>query len=173
MKVEENRPAEGPMRGSRPDNRMKPRRDDSEFIAIEFDSTLGYPAQARQEFPILRPRSMESITWRKRRKMREMQKCEKKRHGDGEMQGVCMVKKCATCHNLEARGEFAPPPPEIRHPDHAENDNEMPDQNDTAEDDEMLYDGASMHILESLRELAKKNMPNTTTVIPRKRFARV
>ena len=74
------------------------------------------------------------------------------------------------------RGEIAPPPPEIRHPDHADHDNEMPDQNDTAEDDEMLHDGASLHILESLRELSKKNMANTITFIPhrmRKRFARV
>ena len=59
------------------------------------------------------------------------------------------------------RGEFAPPLPEIRHPGHADHDNEMPDQNDTTEDDEMLHDGASLHILESLRELAKKNLPNT------------
>ena len=80
------------------------------------------------------------------------------------------------CHNLETRGEFAPPPPEITHPDHADHDNEMPDQNDTAEDDEMLHDGASLHFLESPRELAKKNLPNTITFIPhrmRRRFARV
>ena len=44
-KVGENRSAEGTMRGSRPDNLMKSRRDDSEFIAIEFDSTLGYPGE--------------------------------------------------------------------------------------------------------------------------------
>ena len=52
----------------------------------------------------------------------------------------------------------------------------MPYQNDTAEDDEMLHDSASLHVLESVRELAKKNMPNTITFIPhpmRKRFARV
>ena len=76
-------------------------------------------------------------------------KSEKKRHEYGEMQA---------------------------HPDHGDHDNEMPDQNDTAEDGEMLRDGASLHILESLRELAKKNMPNTITFIPhrmRKRFARV
>ena len=71
---------------------------------------------------------------------------------------VCAWRICATCHNLETRGESAPPPPEIRHPDHADHDNEMPDQNDTAEDDEMLHDGASLHILKNLRELAKKNM---------------
>ena len=89
---------------------------------------------------------------------------------------VCAWRICATCHNLETRGEFAPPLPETTHPDHADHDNEMPDQNDTAEDDEMLHDGASLHILESLRELAKKSMPNTKTFIPhrnRKRFARV
>ena len=45
-----------------------------------------------------------------------------------------------------------------------------------AADYEMLHDDANLHILESLRDLAKKNMPNTITVIPhrmRKRFARV
>ena len=89
--------------------------------------------------------------------------------------GANKWRKCATCHKLETR-EFAPPPPEKTHPDHADHDNEMPDQNDTAEDDEMLHDAASLHILESLRELAKKNLPNTITFIPhrmRKRFARV
>ena len=62
-----------------------------------------------------------------------------------------------------------------RHPDHGDHDNEMPDQNDTVADYEMLRDHATLHILESLRELAKKNMPNTITFIPhrmRKRFAR-
>ena len=40
----------------------------------------------------------------------------------------------------------------------------------------MLHDGASLHILESLREVAKKDMPNTITFIPhrmKKRFVRV
>ena len=68
-------------------------------IAIEFDSTLGYPGKGPPRVPDfgsmerckrLRPRSMASITWRKCEKVREMQKHEKKRHGDGEMQGVCM-----------------------------------------------------------------------------------
>ena len=89
---------------------------------------------------------------------------------------VCAWRVCATCHNLETRGESAPSPPEIRHPDHGDHDNEMPDQNDTAADDEMLHDDANLHILQSLRELAKSNMPNTTTFIPHrmtKRFARV
>ena len=89
---------------------------------------------------------------------------------------VCAWRICTTCHNLETRGETAPPPPEIRHRVPADHDNEMPDQNDTAADDEMLHDDANLHILESLRELAKKNMPNTITFIPhrmRKRYARV
>ena len=99
MWAEENRYAEGPMRQPRPDNRMNPRRDDSEFKAIEFDGTLGYAGEGPPRVPDfgsmerckrLRPRSMASITWRKCEKVREMQKYEKKRHGDGEMQGVCM-----------------------------------------------------------------------------------
>ena len=45
MKAEENRSAAGFMRESRPDNRLKLRRDDSEFTAFEFDSTLGYPGE--------------------------------------------------------------------------------------------------------------------------------
>ena len=42
----------------------------------------------------------------------------------------------------------------------------MPDQNDTAEDDEVLYDGANMHILESQRELVQKNMPEHDNIHP-------
>ena len=91
---------------------------------------------------------------------------------------VCAWRVCATCHNLETRGESAPSLPEIRHPEHGNHDNEMPDQNDTAADDEMLRDDATLHILESFEGigLTKKNMPNTITFIPRrlrKRFARV
>ena len=89
---------------------------------------------------------------------------------------VCAWRVCTTCHNLETRGESAPSPPETRHPDHGNHDNEMPDQNDTAADDEMRVGDANLHILENPSELAKKNMPNTTTFIPhrmRKRFARV
>ena len=119
---------------------------------------------------------MESITWRKRGQVREMQKTEKRKHGNDEICRVCPWRVCATCNNLETRGAIAPPPPEITYPDHAGHDNEMPDQDDSAEDDEMLHDGANVHILESPRELAKKNMPNTITFIPhgmRKRVARV
>ena len=58
MKAEENRSAVGLMRGSRPDNRMKPRRGDNEFMALEFDSTLGYPGlKGRRESPI-------SVRWK-------------------------------------------------------------------------------------------------------------
>ena len=84
-----------------------------------------------------------------------MQKCEKK----GTEMVKCRVyawRVCATCHNLETRGEIAPRPPEMRHPVHADHDNEMPDANDAAEDDEVLHDGANLHILESLRELARR-----------------
>ena len=51
MKAEENRSDEGPMRGSRPDKRTEPRRCDSEFIAIELDSTMGYPGEGRPRVP--------------------------------------------------------------------------------------------------------------------------
>ena len=65
---------------------------------------------------------------------------------------VCAWRKSSTCHNLETRGEIAPPPSEMRHLVHADHDNEMPDPNDAAGDDEMLHDCANLHILESLRE---------------------
>ena len=97
--------------------------------------------------------------------LRESARDAKMREKEARRCRVCAWRICAT-HNLETRGEFAPPPPEIRHPDHADHDNEMPDQNDTAEDGEMLQDCASLHILESLRELAKKNMPNTNNIHP-------
>ena len=106
---------------------------------------------------------------------RDAKKCEKRRHGDGEVQGMCVEGMC-DCHNLKTRRESAPSLPETRHPEHGDHDNEMPDKNDTAADDAMLRDVATLHILGSLRELAKKNMPNTTTFIPhrmRKRFGRV
>ena len=148
MKAEENRSAVGLMRGSRTGS-------------------------------MERCSSCDLAPWRVRRggNAGKCERCENVRKRGTEMVKcrVCAWRVCATCHNLETRGEFAPPPPEITHPDHGDHDNEMPDQNDTAEDDEMLHDGASMHILESLRELAKKNMPNTITLIPhrmRKRFAR-
>ena len=51
IKGEENRSAEGHMRGSGPDNRTKPRRCDSEFVAIGFDSTLGYPGEGPPRVP--------------------------------------------------------------------------------------------------------------------------
>ena len=48
---------------------MKPRRDDSEFTALEFDSTLGYPGEGPPRVPdfgsMERSRAMESIKWRK------------------------------------------------------------------------------------------------------------
>ena len=99
MKAEEDRSAEGPMRGSRPDNRMKPRRDDSEFIAIEFDSTLGNPGEGPPRVPDLgsmdRCNVCDLAPQRVSRggnagKCERCKKCEKKRHGDGEMQGVCV-----------------------------------------------------------------------------------
>ena len=104
---------------------------------------LGHPAKARREVldfgAMGRCGSCELAPRRASRggnaeKVREMQKCEKKRCGDGAVQGVCLEKHARRAHNLETRGEFAPPPPEITHPDHADHDNEMPDQNDTAED---------------------------------------
>ena len=110
-----------------------------------------------------------------------MGKCERcknvrKRGTDMVKCRVCAWRVWATCHNLETRGETAPPHPEIRHPDDGDHDNEMPDHIDTAADDEMLHDDANLHILEILRELAKKNILNTITFIPhqkKKRFARV
>ena len=184
MKAEENRSAAGLMRGSRPDNRLKSRRDDSEFTALEFDSTLGYPGEGPPRVPdfgaMEKCVSCDLAPCRVSRggNAGKCERCKNVRKRGSEMVKcrVCAWRICATCNNLETRGEIAPPPPEITHPDHADHDNEMPDQNDTAEDDEMLHDDASLHILESLRELAKKNMPNTITFIPhrmRKRFARV
>ena len=112
MKAEENRSA-----GSRPDNRLKPLRDDSEFTALEFDSTLGYPGEGPPRVPdfgaMERCGSCDLAPWRVSRGGNagkcEMVKCR-----------VCAWRICATCHNLETRGEFAPPPPEITHPDRAD-----------------------------------------------------
>ena len=89
---------------------------------------------------------------------------------------VCAWRVCTTCDNLETRGESAPSPPETRYLDHGNHNNEMPDQDDTAEDDEMVHDDANLHILKNLRELPRYNLPNTITFISHrmtKRFARV
>ena len=51
MKAAENRSAGGIVRGSMHDNRMKLRRDDSEFIALEFDSTLRYLGEGPPRIP--------------------------------------------------------------------------------------------------------------------------
>ena len=168
------------MRGSRPGNQMKPRRDDSELVAFEFDSTLGYPAKSHQFGSMERCSVCDLVPWRVSRggDAGKCERCKNVRKRGTEMVKcrVCAWRKCTTCHNVETRGQTAPPPAEIRHPNHTDHDNEMPDQNDTAADDEMLHDDANLHILESLRELAKKNMPNTITFIPHrmtKRFARV
>ena len=112
---------------------MKPRRDDSEFIASEFDSALGYPGEDPPRVPdfgsMERCNSCDLAPWRVSR---------------GGNEG-----KCERCKNVRKRGTEV----------HADHDSEMSDQNDTAEDDEMLHDGACLHVLESLREMAKKNMP--------------
>ena len=184
-KAEENTCAERPLRGPRPSNRMGPHQEDSEFKALEFDSTLGYPGEGPPRVPDLgsmeRCNSCDLAPWRVSRGG-NAGKCEKCKNV--RKRGTEMV-KCRVCAHggyarrvTTLRREESPPRhlQKLRHLDHGDHDDEMPDQNDTAEDDEMLHDGASLHILESLRELAKKNMPNTTTFIPhrmRKRFARV
>ena len=184
MKAEENRSAAGLMRGSRPDNRLKPRRDDSELTAPEFDSALGYPGEGPPRVPdfgaMEKSVSCDLAPWRVSRggNALKCERCKNVRKRGTEMVKcrVCAWRMCATCNDLETRVEIAPPLPEITHPDHAGHDNEMPDQNESVEDDEMLHDDASLHILESLRDLVKNNMPNTITFIPhrmRKRFARV
>ena len=131
---------------------MKPRRDDSEFITLEFDSTLGYPGEGPPRVPdfgsMERCNSCDLAPWRVSRggNARKCERCKNVRKRGTEMVKcrVCAWRICATCHNFETRGEFAPPPPEITHQDHADHDNEMPDRNDTAEDDEMLHDGARL-----------------------------
>ena len=147
---------------------MKPRRDNSEFMALEFDSTLGYPGEGPPRVPDLgsmeRCNSCDLAPWRVSRGG-NAGKCDrwKKVRKRGTEMVKCRVRAwrvCATCHNLET------PPPEITRPDHADHDNEMPDQSDTAADDEMLHDDANLRNLESLRELAKKNLPNTITFVP-------
>ena len=137
---------------------MGPRQEDSEFKSLEFDSTLGYTGEGPPRVPDFG--SMERCTdcdltpWRVSRGG-NAGKCE----SAGNVRGGC-VRRATTL-----RREESPP-----------YDNEMPDQNDTAADDEMLHDDATLHILESMRELAKKNMSNTITFIPhrlKERFARV
>ena len=88
MKAEENRSAVGLMRGSRPDNRMKPWRDDSEFMVSEFDSTLGYPGEGPPRVPdfgsMERCNSCDLAPWRASR---------------GGNAG-----KCERCQNVRRRG---------------------------------------------------------------------
>ena len=136
MKAEENRSVAGLMRGSRPDNRLKPQRDDSEFMASEFDSTLGYPGEGPPRVPdfgsMERCGACDLTPWRVSRggNAGKCERCKNVRKRGTEMVKcrVCAWRICATCHNLETRGEFAPPPPETTHPDHADHDNEMPDK---------------------------------------------
>ena len=75
---------------------MGPRQEDHEFKALEFDTTLGYPGEGpprvRDFGSMERCNAMiatslhgEYHVW-KCRKVREMQNCEEKRHGDGEVQ---------------------------------------------------------------------------------------
>ena len=71
------------MRGSRPDNRTKPRRCDSEFTAVEFDSTLGYAGRSPPRVPDFESMERCDVCGS------VCKKCEKKIPGDGEMQGVC------------------------------------------------------------------------------------
>ena len=82
---------------------------------------------------------------------------------------VCAWRMCATCHNLETRGEPAPLPPELTHPATEYHDTETPDQDNTPLQRPLPGDEASWPTLERRRELAKKNMPNTITFIPQRK----
>ena len=44
---------------------------------------------------------------------------------------ACAWCMCATCHNLETSGEFAPPPPEMAHSADDDHDTEMPGHDNT------------------------------------------
>ena len=146
--AEENNCGERSLNGSRPSNRMGLRQEDSEFKALEFDSTPGYPGDGPPRVSELgsmeRCNDCDLTPWRVSRggSAGKCQRCKHVRKRGTEMVKcrVCAWRVCATCHNLETRGEFAPPLPEITHLDHADHDDEMPDQKDTAEDDEMLRD---------------------------------
>ena len=53
VRAEENKCGERPSSGSRPSNCMGPRQEDSEFKALESDSTLGYPGEGPPKVPDL------------------------------------------------------------------------------------------------------------------------
>ena len=77
---------------------------------------------------------------------------------------VCAWRMCATCHSLEI------------HPASEDRDSEMPDQDNTPLPRPLRESEASGPTLESLRELARKLLPNTITFIPqrmRTMFARI
>ena len=180
VEAEENKCGERSSSGSRPSNRMEPRQEDSEFKALECDGTLGYAGEGARvpDLGSLERCNVCDVTpWRVLRggNAGKCERCKNVRKSDTEMVKcrVCAWRICARCHNLETRGEIAPPPPEIR--DHADHDHEMPDQNDTAEDDEALRDGANpAHPGELVRTVQEGYA--TITFIPHrmsKRFARV
>ena len=75
---------------------------------------------------------------------------------------------------MAMRGESAQSPPEMRQPGRGEDEDAMQDADEVDAEDEMLRSDETQRTLESLRQLAERNMPNTITFIPhrmRKRFA--
>ena len=99
VRAEENKCRERHSSGSRPTNRMGRRQEDSEFKALEFDSTLGYNGEGPPRVPDVGAMEICSdcdlAPWRVSHggnagKCERCKKCEKKRHGDGEVQGVCV-----------------------------------------------------------------------------------
>ena len=83
---------------------------------------------------------------------------------------------CATCHNQEVRGEVAPTIPEYIHPTAEDIDPEMTGEDVAPLTTKLTQQERHLPILERMKELTKRNMPNTITFIPhrvRKRFARI
>ena len=101
----------------------------------------------------------------------ELCKNERKRGTEMEKYRVCAWRMCATCHDLETRGESAPSPHEMVHTADEDHDTEMPYHDNTTIHRTRLGDEAPWPILKRL-----KNMPKTITFIPHRmriRFARV
>ena len=81
---------------------MGPRQEDSELKGLEYDSTLGFPGEGPPRVPnfgsVERCTDCDVVPWRASRVGNagkvERWMHEKKRHGDGEMQGVCVEDMC-------------------------------------------------------------------------------
>ena len=173
------------LRGPKARNRMEPERQGSgERKPREFDSTLGYPGegpQRVQDFGINEKCSeCVLVPWRVSRggDAGKCEKCKNVRKRGTEMMKcrVCAWRVCATCHNMAMRGETAQSPPEMRQPGRDEDEDATQDADGVDAEDEMSRSDETQRTLESLRRLAERNVPNTSTFIPhrlRKRFARI